>query len=111
VAWCAARFPDAPPVLNVIDPAIPTRRRLLEVYRTHGWRGRMVWMPISLFALLFTAVRVALGLATLRLPARLAVWSIFRPRRYDTRLSAQVLETAARTPAPTAPTLERQLQP
>ena len=57
------------------------------------------------------AVRVALGLATLRLPARLAVWSIFRPRRYDTRLSAQVLETAARTPAPTAPTLERQLQP
>src|SRR5881396_1743332 len=111
VAWCARHFADAPHIVNLLDPNIRTRRRLLEVYRTHGWRGRMVWMPISLFALLFTAVRVALGLATLRLPARLAVWSIFRPRRYDTRLSAQVLETAARTPAPTGPTLERQLQP
>jgi nucleoside-diphosphate-sugar epimerase len=111
VAWCAAQFPEAPPALNLIDPAIPTRRRLLERFRAHGWRGRMVWLPIPLFAMLFTAVRVGLGLATLRLPARLAVWSIFKPRRYDTALSARVLETAARTPAPAAPTLETQLQP
>src|SRR6185437_13732173 len=47
--------------------------------RAHGWRGRMVWLPIPLFAMLFTAVRVGLGLATLRFPAHLAVWSIFRP--------------------------------
>jgi hypothetical protein len=111
VAWCAACFADAPPVVNLVDPAIPTRRGLLERFRAHGWRGRMMWLPIPLFALLFTAARVGLGLATLRFPARMAVWSIFRPRRYDTALSVQVLESAGRTSAPAAAPLVRQLQP
>ena len=102
VAWCAARFDDAPAVVNLIDPAIPTRRRLLERFRAHGWRGRMVWLPIPLFALLVTTVRLGLGLAQLRLPSRLAVWSIFRPRRYDTALSAQVLQAAAQAESPAA---------
>ncbi|PYO62058.1 MAG: hypothetical protein DMD70_06110 [Gemmatimonadetes bacterium] len=102
VAWCAARFPEAPPVLNLIDPAISTRQRLLQRFHSHGWRGRMVWLPISLFALLFTAARVGLGLATLRIPSRLAVWSIFRPRRYDTTLSARVLQAAAQPESPAA---------
>jgi nucleoside-diphosphate-sugar epimerase len=94
VAWCAARFDEAPSVVNLIDQAIPTRGRLLEVFRAHGWRGRMVWIPVGVFALLFTAARVAVGLATLHLPPRLAVWSIFRPRRYDASLAARLLATA-----------------
>ncbi len=97
-------------MVNLIDPAIPTRRRLLERFRSRGWRGRMVWLPIPLFALLVTAVRVALGLATLRLPSRLAVWSIFRPRCYDMTLSARVLQAATHPGSP-APAFEPQLQP
>jgi len=95
VAWCARHFDEAPPGVNLMDDAIPTRGRLLEVFRAHGWRGRLVWMPVALFALLFTTARVALGLVTLRLPARLAVWAIFRPRRYDTSCAARLLDAAA----------------
>jgi|SRR6266850_785378 len=111
VAWCAARFPEAPPVLNLIDPAISTRRGLLERFRARGWRGRMVWLPIPLFAMLFTAVRVGLGLAKLRFPAHMAVWSIFRPRCYDTALSTRVLAAAQRASEPIARSRETQLQP
>jgi len=110
VGWCAARFPDAPPVVNLMDPAIRTRRQLLERFRAHGWRGRMVWLPISFFALAFTSVRVGLALATLRLPSRMAVWSIFRPRRYDTSLSARVLEAAEGVMEPPVHSRQTQLQ-
>jgi hypothetical protein len=71
----------------------------------------MVWLPIPLFAMLFTAMRVGLGLATLRFPAHIAVWSIFRPRRYDTALSARVLGAAERASEPAARSLETQFQP
>jgi predicted dehydrogenase/nucleoside-diphosphate-sugar epimerase len=101
VAWCAQHFDTAPPVANLMDDAISTRGRLLETFRANGWRGRMVWMPISLFALLFTTARLAIGVLTLRRPSRFAVWGIFRPRRYDTSLSARLL-AAARTWAPSA---------
>ena len=91
VGWCATHFDDAPPVVNLIDDALPTRGRVLAAFRVHQWRGRMVWIPISLFALLFAAARLVVGLATLRLPPRLAVWSIFRARRYDASLGARLL--------------------
>ena len=110
VAWLADHFTAAPPVVNLIDPAIDTRRRLLERFRAHGWRGRMVWMPIPLFALLVGTVRFGLSLAKLRLPTRLAVWSIFRPRRYDAALSATVLDAAERATEAARQALEPQLQ-
>ncbi len=109
VAWCAAEFDAAPPVINLCDPEIQTRGQLLERFRAQGWRGRMIWMPISLFAALFCGVRLALGLASFRLPSRLAVWTIFRPRRYDTRVAAVAIE-AARTPASSPRRLTPQLQ-
>ena len=111
VAWCAAEFEAAPAAVNLSEPALRTRGRLLERFRAHGWRGRMVWMPIPLFAALVTGVRWALGVAAWRMPPRLAVWTIFRPRRYDTTLSAQVLAAASHAPEPAAPPLEAQLQP
>jgi nucleoside-diphosphate-sugar epimerase len=100
VAWCAEHFAAAPPVVNLIDDAVPTRGHLLELFRAAGWRGRMVWMPVPLFALLFTAARFAIGVLTLRRPARFAVWSIFRPRRYDTSLSGRLLAAARSETAP-----------
>ncbi len=103
VAWCAQQFDTAPVVLNLLDPGISTRGQLLARLRRSGWRGRVAWIPISFFAALFTVLRIALGLATMRPAGRMAVWSIFRPRRYDPRLSAKVLRVAARLEPATLP--------
>ena len=58
--------------------------------------GRILWVPISVVALAFMAAHALLSLVHGRLPAQLAAWSILRPRRYDPRLAAAVLETARR---------------
>jgi hypothetical protein len=54
----------------------------------------MLWVPISLVALGLKAARAANSLCRGRRPDGLAVWSILRPRRYDTRLAAEMLEAA-----------------
>jgi predicted dehydrogenase/nucleoside-diphosphate-sugar epimerase len=107
VAWSAAQFDEAPSLLNVIDPAFATRRLLLEEFARHGWRGRMVWMPVSLFAVLVHAARYALALPTFRRPTPLALYGILRPRRYSFALAAQILSRAieAQDPGRRAPTL------
>lgn len=94
VAWFATQFDEAPPLLNLIDPAIATRRRLLDEFATHGWRGRLLWVPIPLFAVLVHAARYALALPTLRRPTPLALWGILRPRRYSLALSQSVMSHA-----------------
>lgn len=95
VAWCAASFEDAPPIVNLIDPTIRTRGELLERFRTSGWAGRVVWVPISVLAAGLSAARVLTAiLRRERLPP-LAAWSILRPRRYDTAVAHTVI-TAAR---------------
>jgi predicted dehydrogenase/nucleoside-diphosphate-sugar epimerase len=99
VAWSAARFADAPPVVNLLDPAIRTRRQLLHRFREHGWRGRMMWTPISLLAGAMMAARFVMALVRRERGRPLAAWSILRPRRYDSTVSATVL-TAAREAAP-----------
>jgi predicted dehydrogenase/nucleoside-diphosphate-sugar epimerase len=99
VAWLAAQFEEAPSLLNLIDPAISTRRNLLEEFAKHGWRGRMLWVPIPLFAMLVHAARYALALPTLRRPTPLALYAILRPRRYSVDLAAPILHRAVQEPA------------
>jgi predicted dehydrogenase/nucleoside-diphosphate-sugar epimerase len=94
IAWCAAHFDDAPAVVNLFDPALIPRGALVARLRAGGWNGRIVWVPISVVALGIIAARIVLSLARGRLPARLAAWSILRPRRYDSRLAAAVFEAA-----------------
>jgi hypothetical protein len=106
VTWTVAQFADAPRVLNLVDPAIATRRRLLEELARHGWRGRVAWIPIPLFAALVHATRYALALPSLRRPAPLALYAILRPRRYSSALAGEILGLATREPmARTAPSL------
>ena len=93
VAWCADCFDEAPPIVNLIDPIISTRGQLLEQFRAHGWRGRVVWAPISVLAGAAMAARFVMALAQrdrMR-PLPLAVWSILRPRRYDAAMASSVL--------------------
>jgi predicted dehydrogenase/nucleoside-diphosphate-sugar epimerase len=96
IAWCATHFDEAPAIVHVVDPAVATRGALAARLRACGWTGRILWVPISVVALGLMAVRTVLSLAHGRLPARLAAWSILRPRRYDARLGAAVLAAARR---------------
>lgn len=104
IAWCAAHFDDAPAVVNLFDPALIPRGALVARLRAGGWNGRILWVPISVVALSIVAARIVLSLARGRLPARLAAWSILRPRCYDTRLAVAMFEAArqgARVPQTT----------
>jgi predicted dehydrogenase/nucleoside-diphosphate-sugar epimerase len=94
IAWCAANFEAAPPVVNLFDPAIATRRELVARLRAAGWTGRVLWVPISILALGLKIARAAISLGRGRWPEALAVWSILRPRRFDTRLATGMLEAA-----------------
>jgi hypothetical protein len=105
VAWCAARFPEAPKVLNLLDPSIRTRAQLLDRFREHGWRGRMLWTPISLLAGAAMSARFAFGVLKGERPQPLGIWSILRSRRYDPALSHFVL-AAAREQAPARTAIE-----
>lgn len=101
IAWCATHFDDAPPVVNLFDPALTSRRRLIERLRSHGWTARFVWVPISVISAGISAARVTLALAEGRWPERCASWAILRPRRYDSRLASVMLDAARRAaPAP-----------
>jgi hypothetical protein len=81
----------------LLDPAVTTRRALIARLRADGWNGRMLWVPISLLAAGLSTARLISSLAARRLPERLAVWSILRPRRYDTRASEAMLDAAGVT--------------
>jgi hypothetical protein len=94
IAWCAMHFDEAPPIVNLVDPALTTRGAVVARLREHGWKGRMFWVPISAVSLGFVTARTVLSVARGRLPEKLAAWSILRPRHYDARVAATVLEAA-----------------
>src|SRR5207245_1078954 len=78
----------------LIDASITARRQLIDRFRAHGWRGSILWVPITLLAVLVVLGRAVRSLVRFELPSQLAVWSILRPRRYDPRLSTAVLGAA-----------------
>ena len=94
VAWMVAQFGDAPAVLNLMDPAIGTRRDLLHQFRQRGWHGRFVWFPIPLFTALVHVARYAFALPKLRRPPPFSLFGILRPRRYSSALSERALSFA-----------------
>jgi predicted dehydrogenase/nucleoside-diphosphate-sugar epimerase len=100
VAWCAARFGEAPPIVNLIDPTIRTRAQLLRRFREHGWRGRVVWTPISVLAGAVMVLRFVMALARRERARPLAVWSILRPRRYDPAVATAILAAASEDAVP-----------
>jgi len=95
IAWCVRNFDETPPVVHLFDPELTTRRTYLTHIAGRGWRGRMVWVPISAVAFGLSSVRTLLSLRRLRWPARLAAWSILRPRRYDATLTTSVMARSA----------------
>lgn len=96
IAWCATHFDEAPPVLNLFDPAVTTRGELVSHLRRRGWQGRLVWVPASVLGTMLVAARAALRLLRRPLPERLMTWGAYlRPARYDAQLASAVLDAAA----------------
>jgi predicted dehydrogenase/nucleoside-diphosphate-sugar epimerase len=94
IAWTAGHFDAAPRVVNLFDPAVPTRAAFVNQLRARGWGGRIVWIPISAVAAGLTAARFVVSIGRGRWPEPLAAWAILRPRRYDPRRAAQLLDAA-----------------
>jgi predicted dehydrogenase/nucleoside-diphosphate-sugar epimerase len=91
IAWCATHFDEAPPIVNLFDPDVTTRGAFLQRLRDQGWSGRVVWVPISVMAFAVVAARASFSLLRGRMPARLAAWSVLKPRRYDSHVASKVL--------------------
>jgi hypothetical protein len=91
IAWCATHFDAAPRIVNLFDPQVTTRGVFVAQLRDHGWTGRIVWMPISAIAPAIVTARAMLSMLRGQWPSRFAAWSILRPRRYDDRVTTQVL--------------------
>jgi nucleoside-diphosphate-sugar epimerase len=99
IAWCATHFDEAPAIVNLMDPALRTRRDVVSEARRRGWSGRIVWVPISLLSLGITTARTMMSLGRRTWPDKLAVWSVLKPRRFDSRLAATVLDAATSSDA------------
>jgi len=108
IAWSAEHFDEAPELVNLFDEKVRTRRAILEKFRSAGWRGRMVWMPIPLFAGLFSLARIAIGVLKGRRPDRLDSWSILRPRRFKPAIATWVLGRAQQPALPPRPIVEQE---
>jgi hypothetical protein len=91
VAWYATHFNEAPPVLNLWDPAYPKRRDVVRAFRARGWAGRMVWVPIRPLGLAAQSARLLMALLKGSLPTRMAIIGVLKPRRFDATLSREVL--------------------
>ena len=91
IAWCVRNFDEAPPIVHLFEPELTTRGTFLAHIAERGWRGRMVWVPISAVAFGLSTARTLLSLRHMRWPAKLAAWSILRPRRYDATLTSTVM--------------------
>ena len=84
IAWMIANFDDAPPVLNLFDPKLPTKQELIVRLRQSNPDLSVVWlMPAVLVPLSWMAI----ALQKLLRPTKPAinVAKVFARLRYDTR--------------------------
>jgi predicted dehydrogenase/nucleoside-diphosphate-sugar epimerase len=91
LAWYVEAFSEAPPVLNLIGPELPTKRHLIRRLRARNPDVHVVWLPRLLLVPLSA---VASGLQKLVRPGRPAVSlrKVFSVPRYDvtqTRATAE----------------------
>ncbi len=83
LAWMVRHFEEAPPVLNLFEPELPTKRELLARLRSTNPDLMIVWLyPLVLLPLSW----VALALQKILRPRRpaLSIAKIFARLRYDT---------------------------
>jgi predicted dehydrogenase/nucleoside-diphosphate-sugar epimerase len=99
IAWCATHFDEAPPIVNLMDPALMTRREVAVEMRRRGWRGQIVWVPISVLSFAIASARTILSLGRGKWPEKFSVWSVLKPRRFDARLATTLLDATTSSDA------------
>jgi len=86
LAWMAANFNDAPDVLNLLSPELPTRRELVERLKRSSAGVRSAWIPNAVLnPLSWTATGAQRVLKPKRQPMNLA--KAFSSPAYDTGLA------------------------
>jgi nucleoside-diphosphate-sugar epimerase len=90
LAWEATHFNEAPPVLNLLAPALPTRGELLSHLRSTNPGLRTIWLPMFV---LHPLSWLAVGLQKVLRPRKPAmnVAKVFASQRYDTTLVQRVV--------------------
>jgi nucleoside-diphosphate-sugar epimerase len=103
IAWMAAHFEEAPDTLNLLSPALPTRRELVAALRRSNPDLTVVWLPT---AVLVPLSWLAIGLQKLLRPRRPAVnvAKVFASQRYDT---SRIAELMPRVQAPSGDVARR----
>lgn len=102
LAWIVRHFDEAPPVLNLFEPELPTKRELLVRLRRANPDLTFVWLlPVILLPLSWVAIALQKAMRP-RSPA-INVAKIFARLRYDTssvaRLAPAIRADALRTPS------------
>jgi predicted dehydrogenase/nucleoside-diphosphate-sugar epimerase len=89
LAWMATHFDEAPGMLNLLAPNLPSRRDLVTLLRRSNPDLTVVWLPRALLAPLSW---FAIGLQKVLRPGKPAinVGKVFASQRYDNALSAQI---------------------
>jgi len=99
LGWMARHFDDAPAVLNLVQPELPTKRELVARLRRANPGLRVVWLPTFLLHPLSWAALLAQKALRPSNPA-INLARIFGVQPYDTgRVRALVESLAAEDPA------------
>jgi nucleoside-diphosphate-sugar epimerase len=99
LAWMTKHFEDVPPVLNLIEPVLPTRRDLIRQLRRSNPDLRLIWLPRPVL-LPVSGAAVSLQKALRPGSPAVSVAKVFATQAYDTsRISklGQELESRPNT--------------
>jgi predicted dehydrogenase/nucleoside-diphosphate-sugar epimerase len=103
LAWITSHFDEAPPVLNLFEPELPTKRELLTRLRADNPDLSVVWLPLPILVPLSWFAVALQKILRPRSPA-LNLAKVFARLRYDTSriaaLAPAIKAEASRQEAP-----------
>lgn len=91
LAWIALHFEDAPGILNLLAPELPTRKDLVRKLKGQNPDLRVAWLPRFLLHPLSWSATLLQKMVRPGRPA-MSVAGAFRSGRYDTGLAARVAD-------------------
>jgi nucleoside-diphosphate-sugar epimerase len=99
LAWMALSFDEAPEVLNLVDPDLPSKAQLVRQLRGEIPGLRVIWLPRAILRPLSWAVVLAQKMVRPGQPV-LDLAAILSAREYDTRAVRSVWKRARGGPEP-----------
>lgn len=93
VRFYVDHFENAPTILNLVEPAVPTRLSLLKRLLTHRPDLKPLWVPGAALKAI-SPVMTFIQRAALQVKQPIDIQAAFASEAYDTRLAARVVEAA-----------------